>query len=90
MYEQKCKIKDLMLTPDGDCALTVILPHSFLNSYDEYKNNDLKIKISKYRNHRSKDSNSYFWELCGQLSAKLNIPPSWDLSNACQRDRRKL
>lgn len=75
MYEQKCNIKDLMLTPKGECALTVILPHSFLNHYDEYKDKELNLKLSKYRSCRSKDSNAYFWELCGKLAAKIHISP---------------
>lgn len=75
MYNEKCKIKDLLLTPKGECALTVILPHSFLNHYDDYKEKDLNIKLSRYRKNRSKDSNAYFWGLCGQLSAKLKIAP---------------
>lgn len=75
MYEQRCRIKDLMLTPKGECALTVVLPHSFLNHYDEYREEDLNLKLSKYRNKRSKDSNAYFWELCGKLAAKLKTPP---------------
>lgn len=75
MYEHKCKIKDLMLTPKGECALTVILPHSFLDHYDEYKENDLNIKLSRFRNKRSNDSNAYFWELCGKLSAKIGMSP---------------
>lgn len=75
MYTEKCRIKDLLLTQKGECAVTVILPRSFLNQYDEYKACDLKLKLCKYRKNRSRDSNSYFWELCGQLSAKLKIPP---------------
>ena len=75
MFEKKCKIKELMLTTDGQCAVTVVLPRSFLKQYDEYKDKDLKIKLCLWRNKRSKDANAYFWELCGQLSAKLNIPP---------------
>lgn len=75
MYSDKCKIKDLLLTPKGECALTVILPNSFMNCYDKYKEKDLNIKLSQYRKNRSKDSNRYFWELCGQLSAKIQIPP---------------
>lgn len=75
MYEQKCKIKDLLLTPTGECAVTVILPHSFLNTYDEYRDKELNLKLSKYCNKRSKDSNAYFWKLCGILSAKIGIPP---------------
>lgn len=75
MFEKKCKIKELMLTTDGKCAVTVILPRSFLEQYDEYKDKDLRLKLCPWRNKRSKDANAYFWELCGQLSAKLNIPP---------------
>lgn len=75
VYNGKCRIKDLLLTPKGECAVTFILPRSFLNSYDDYKEKDLNIKLSRFRNKRSLDSNAYFWELCGLLSAKLKISP---------------
>lgn len=75
MFESKCKIKDIMLTVTGDCAVTVILPRHFLHIYDEYKEKFLKIKLCLWRNKRSLDSNALFWEFCGQLSAKTNIPP---------------
>ena len=75
MFEQKCKIKDLMFTSAGECALTVIIPKSFLDIYDEYKDKLLKIKLCLWKNKRSRDANAYFWELCGQLSEKLEIPP---------------
>lgn len=75
MFEQKCKIKDLLLTTKGECALTVIVPRSFLDLYDEYKDKLLKIKLCLWKNKRSRDANAYFWELCGQLSEKLEISP---------------
>lgn len=75
MFEQKCKIRDLLLTPDGKCALTVIVPGSFLEQYDSYREKDLRLKLSLWRNKRSVDANNYFWSLCGELSAKLKIPP---------------
>ena len=75
MFESKCKIKDIMLTVNGECAATVILPRSFLNLYDGYKEKFLKIKLCLWKNKRSKDSNALFWEFCGQLSAKIGIPP---------------
>ncbi len=75
MFEQKCKIKDLMLTVTGDCALTVTVPRTFLDMYDDYKDKDLRIRLCLWRNKRSLDSNAYFWEMCGQLAAKLNIAP---------------
>ena len=75
VFEQKCKIKDLLLTPQGECALTIIIPRVFLEMYDEYKDKLLRIKLCLWRNKRSTDANAYFWELCGQLSAKLKISP---------------
>lgn len=75
MFESKCKIKDIMLTVTGDCAVTVVLPRHFLHIYDEYKEKFLKIKLCLWKNKRSLDSNALFWEFCGQLSAKINIPP---------------
>ena len=32
-------------------------------------------EIKPYRKKRSLDANGYYWKLCGELSAKLNIPP---------------
>lgn len=37
------------------------------------KGNKLSATLRKKR--RSLDANAYFWKLCGQLSAKINIPP---------------
>jgi hypothetical protein len=36
---------------------------------------EYELNIGKVKQHRSNDANRYFWELVGQLSAKINIPP---------------
>lgn len=34
-----------------------------------------ELSIGKVKGKRSNDANRYFWELVGQLSAKINVPP---------------
>lgn len=44
--------------------------------YDELNQCEkVDITVTKWRDKRSNDSNAYFWKLCGELSAKLSIPP---------------
>ena len=45
----------------------------FINTLDTDKNYELVIE--KQKNKRSNDANAYYWELVGQLSDKLGIPP---------------
>jgi hypothetical protein len=45
----------------------------FVNSLEEDKT--YEISIDKEKKHRSNDANAYYWQLVGQLSEKLNIPP---------------
>ena len=45
----------------------------FVNSLEEEKT--YEITIDKEAKKRSNDANAYYWQLIGQLSAKLNIPP---------------
>lgn len=71
VYEQKCKIKDLMLTPKGECALTVILPRTFLDVYDDIKGSELKLKLCRYRRKRSLNANSYYWTILSDM-AEIN------------------
>ena len=73
MFEQKSRIKELLLTTDGKCALTVLLPKSFLEHYDELKDKDLRIKLCQWKNKRSINANNYSWELTDKLSEKLVV-----------------
>ena len=38
-------------------------------------NSDFELSIGKVKAKRSNDANRYFWELVGQLSAKINVSP---------------
>ena len=38
-------------------------------------NSDFELSIDKVKAKRSNDANRYFWELVGQLSAKINVSP---------------
>lgn len=75
MLEIKSKIKDIARSLSGECSVTLNVPEGTLRSIEEYIDKDLTLKISQYRPKRSKDANAYFWELCGKLSEKINLPP---------------
>ena len=75
MLEVKAKIKDIVRSLSGECAVTLTVPETALNGLEEYTDKDLTVKVSQYRSKRSKDANAYFWELCGKLSVKLRISP---------------
>ena len=45
----------------------------FVNTLEDDK--EYEISIDKEKRKRSNDANAYYWQLVGQLSAKLNIPP---------------
>ena len=46
-----------------------------LEILSELKDKVYTCTIKLFRKDRSLDSNSYYWVLCGKLSAKLRIPP---------------
>lgn len=76
MFEQKCQIKDVVQSVNGDCILSLRVPKKILNVYDEYANKNLRIKLCLWRDKRSLDANGYFWSLCNKLSAKIKLPPN--------------
>ncbi len=75
VFDKKCRIKDIARALNGDCVLTLTVPKEFFNVYDSMADKDLRIKLCLWRNKRSLDANNYFWELCGELAAKLKISP---------------
>lgn len=70
------KIVDMsidFMTSKPKLTLEINEKHAVTQGYDELKQCEkLSIKISKYREKRSLDSNSYFWLLCGKLAEKLS------------------
>lgn len=69
------RLIDLSFSRTRRQRLTIEVDVDFRNQYDELKNVELDVNIRKHRKKRSLDSNAYFWELCGKLSGKLQIPP---------------
>ena len=72
------RIKDLVTDRFGKTLLTLEINEreSAEVLYDELNQCEkLDIGIKKWRKKRSLDANSYFWVLCGELSAKLSISP---------------
>ena len=48
---------------------------AFETAFDElHAKEKISIELKPYREKRSKDANSYFWVLCGELAAKIGIP----------------
>lgn len=67
-------IKDVSLGLDGKAQVTLAINEKtdLLQGYDELKDYEkVSVEIKPYRQKRSTEANSYFWVLCGQLSAKL-------------------
>lgn len=68
------------MDPDG-LWLSIKIPESMKATAREFvfslQNNPKEhvAEIKQYRKKRSLDANGYYWKLCGELSAKLNIPP---------------
>jgi hypothetical protein len=61
----------------GNIVLQIVCneKQSALSCYNELANEEkLSIKVGKYREKRSMDSNAYAWTLIGKLAEKLNIP----------------
>jgi hypothetical protein len=53
----------------------LLLPRilDFISTLDE--DGDFELSIDKVKVKRSNDANRYFWQLVGQLSAKINVSP---------------
>ncbi len=75
MFEQKARIKDVSRSMSGECVVSIVIPPSAASAAADYMGKDLRVRVCEWKDKRSRDANAYFWELCGQLSAKLQIPP---------------
>lgn len=78
MFELTGTIKDLAVdfkTGKTILSLSVDEKQAAMACYDELKG-PISVKISKYRDKRSKDANAYCWVLIGKLAEKLNRAPA--------------
>lgn len=76
MNELTGKIEGLnidFITGSALLTLRIDEKQSAINCYEELKNAEkLAIEISKHREKRSLDANSYMWVLCSKLAQKLS------------------
>lgn len=77
MNELTGKIDNLnidYITGKAVLTLSINEKNSAINCYEELKDCEkVSVKISKYREKRSLDSNGYFWTLADKLAEKMNI-----------------
>lgn len=67
------KLTGLTFNQDGTQNITVTVTSDFRQEYDELKDVEIEVKISKYYPRRSNNANSYCWELCGKIAEKLSL-----------------
>ncbi len=66
--------KDLGLTFDGQCVLTLVTKTDCRLLWEELGGAEVAIEIKRPRKGRSLDANAYFWTLAGRLAEKLRLP----------------
>ena len=68
------KLADVSIDYKTNKKRLTFLINNQINSLEEIENVELlNIEVKKYRKHRSKDANSYFWKLCTELADKLEM-----------------
>ena len=76
MVELTGRIVDMsldFLTGKARMQIEIKEKQNAMTAFDELKECDLSIKLSKYRQKRSLDANAYFWVLADKLAEKLNV-----------------
>lgn len=75
----KARSLNLSQSFNGEWTLSAVIDRDGIpqakSLYDELKDKDLDIEVKPFRKKRSLDANAYFWKLCGELAAKIKIPP---------------
>lgn len=71
-----CTIQSLSRGMDGRLLVTLALPPEHLAEAKKLENENLSVKLDKYRNKRSRDANALMWAVCTEIGAGLEIPLS--------------
>lgn len=66
------KLTGLTFNQDGTQNITVTVTSDFRQEYDELKDVEIDVEISKYFPKRSRNANNYCWELCSKIAEKLS------------------
>lgn len=88
MHELTGTIKDMAVdfrTGQAVLSLAVNEKQTATALLDDLNDKKLSVKISEYREKRSKDANAYCWVLIGKLAEKLNIPKDEIYINAVKQ-----
>lgn len=67
------RLIDLTIGLNKKQRITIELDSDFRSSYDQLKDNDITIKIKKYRKQRSRDANAYAWVIIDKIAEVLSI-----------------
>ena len=88
MHELTGTIKDMQvnfLTGQAVLNIAVNEKQTARAVAEELNGKKLSVKISEYREKRSKDANAYCWVLIGKLAEKLNVPKDEIYMNAVKQ-----
>ena len=88
MHELTGTIKDMSIefrTGQVVLNLAVNEKQTAKTLLDELNGKKISVKISEYREKRSKDANAYCWVLIGKLAEKLNLPKEEIYINAVKQ-----
>lgn len=88
MYELTGTIKELAVvfsTKQAYLSFAVNENQTAKALVDELEGKKVSVKISEYREKRSKDANAYCWVLIGKLAEKLNLPKDEIYINAVKQ-----
>ena len=72
--ETTATIQSMSRGMDGKLLVTLALPPVCVEEAQKLKDEALTVKINKYRNHRSQNSNGYAWKLISMIAEKM-FPP---------------
>ena len=72
----KGRLKDITFGFGGEQNITITVAADFRQQYDELKDSDIRIDISKWREKRSLDANAYFHVLVNKIAQRLNLSDS--------------
>lgn len=88
MHELTGTIKDMAIdfrTGQAVLNLAVNEKQTATALLDDLNGKKIAVKISEYRERRSRDANAYCWVLIGKLAEKLNIPRDEIYMNAVKQ-----
>lgn len=69
----KAKLIDHVVLSNGLQRLTVETNEDCRQQYDDLKDSDVSVTVTKYRKPRSLDANAYAWVLIDKLAAKMDL-----------------